>query len=102
MAQKLDIGGSLMGEVSLKPEEHADDRAARIRREERASRFEEYKNAAVFAVILFGLVVIASVSAYKGLLDPTATIDTQRAALAILTVVVSNSISFVMGRKVGK
>jgi hypothetical protein len=102
MADQLDLSGSLRGEVSLKPEEHADDRAARIRNEARAALIEDCKGIVVFAATLLGLSGVASVACYKGLFDPTATPETQRWAQAALTAVVSGSISFLLGRKIGK
>jgi hypothetical protein len=99
----LDLGAVVKsGQVTVTPEEHPDDRAARLRREERASIIEEYKGIVVFAVILCGIMSIAALSAYKGLLDPTASPETQRWGQGILTVVMSSAISFFIGRKVGK
>jgi hypothetical protein len=102
MAEQLDLSGSLRGEVSLKPEEHVDDRAARIRNEARAALIEDCKGVAVFVGTLLGLGAVACVAGYKGVFDPAANPETQRWAQAVLTAVVSGSISFVLGRKVSK
>ena len=63
-ADKLDIGAVVnAGQLTVTPEEHPDDRAARLRKEERASFIEECKGVAVFGVILCGLVGLAVLSA---------------------------------------
>jgi len=102
-ADTLDIGAVVnAGQLTVTPEEHPDDRAARLKKEERASLIEECKGVVVFGVVLCGIVGIAVLSAYKGVFDTTASPDAQRWALGTLTVVVSNSISFFIGKKVGK
>lgn len=102
MADQLDLQSVLRGQVSVKPEEHDQDRAARIRREDRAALIEDCKGVVVFVCVLLVIGAIAALSVFKGFFDPSATAETQRWAQAILTAVVSGSISFVVGRKVGK
>ena len=101
-ADQLDFGPVLKGQVSVIPEEHPEDRAARLRREERAALIEDYKGVVVFVVVLCGIVGVAALSVHKGVFDATASAETQRWGQGVLTVVVSSSISFVIGRKVGK
>jgi len=99
----LDLGAVVKaGQLTVTPEEHPDDRAARLRREERASFIEECKGVVVFAAILIGITIIAALSAYKGLLDPTASPEVQRWGQGVLTVVMSSAISFFVGKKVGR
>lgn len=102
MADQLDLQSLLRGQVSVKPEEHDQDRAARIRREDRAALIDDCKGIVVFACLLLAIGGIAALSVFKGFFDPSATPDTQRWAQQVLTAVVSGSISFVVGRKVGK
>lgn len=99
---QLDIGGSLRGQVSVTPEEHPEDRAARLGKEKRAACIEDCKGVAVFTVLLLGIVGIAILSAYEGFLDAAASSDTKRWAQTVLSTVLAGSISFVIGRKVGK
>ena len=49
---QIDLAGSLKGQVSVKPEEHPDEMAARLEAERRNARIEDWKGIAVFAVIL--------------------------------------------------
>jgi len=112
---KLSLGPRLGGQVkfSLEPEEHPDNRAARItleseeqaakrRLESRAALIEDYKGVAVFVVILVSVVALGILCAYEGIFDPNASTDTKRWAQTVLSAVVSGGLSFVVGRKVGK
>lgn len=98
----MEIGGSLKGQVTVTPEEHPEDKAARLNNENRAARIEDFKGVAVFATLLLGLIGIALLSAYEGFLDANTSPDTRRWAQTVLSTVVASSISFVVGRKVGK
>jgi len=42
-ADKIDLSGSLQGQVSVKPEEHPDERTARLRAEQRGALIEDCK-----------------------------------------------------------
>ena len=99
---QLDIGGSLKGQVTVTPEEHPENRAARLNNENRAARIEDWKGVAVFITLLLGIVGIALLSAYEGFLDTNAAPDTKRWAQTVLSAVLASSISYVVGRKVGK
>jgi hypothetical protein len=105
------LGGQL--EFSLKPEEHPDNRAARLklefeeqaakrRLEGRTALIEDYKGVAVFVVILVSILALGILCAYEGIFDPNASTDTKRWAQTVLSAVVSGGLSFVVGRKVGK
>ena len=50
-ADQIDLSGSLRGQVSVKPEEPPDERAARLRAEQRSALIEDCKGVAVFAVL---------------------------------------------------
>lgn len=96
MHEQVDLSEILKrGTVSLEPEEHPDDRAARIRREDRAAKMEHFYNVAM----ILGLVVLAvffALNVYSG--------DPQIAELARngLAAIASGVIGFVTGRKIGK
>jgi hypothetical protein len=66
---KIDLSGSLKGQVSVKPEEHPEDRTAPLRAERRGALIEDYKGIAVFAVLLVGMVAIGILSACEGFFD---------------------------------
>jgi hypothetical protein len=99
---QIDLSGSLQGQVSVKPEEHPEDRTARIRAEQRSALIEDCKGVAVFVVLLVGIVAIAILSAYEGFFDATASPDTRRWSQTILAALMTGAVSFVVGRKVGK
>ncbi len=88
--------------MSVTPEEDPTDKAARIKREERSALIEDCKGIAVFVVLLIGISGLGVISAYEGLFDPAASADTKRWSQTILSSLVAASISFLIGRKVGK
>lgn len=98
---RLDLSGSLAGQVSVRPEEHPEERAARLKAEARQSLIEDYKGVVVFVVLLLTVIVVGFAAAYEGLLDASASPDTKRWGQTILSVLASGGISFVVGRKVG-
>ena len=53
---QIDLSGSLKGQVSVKPGEPPDERAARLRAEQRGALIEDRKGVAVFVVLLMGLI----------------------------------------------
>jgi hypothetical protein len=97
--KKFSIGDvSGVAEVTIRPEEHADDRASRLKNTDRQSLIEDWLGAITYVVILVGLVVIATVSGYKGMISPTTPSDTQHFCQTLLAAVVSGGISYVVGR----
>jgi len=99
---QIDLSGSLKGQVSVKPEEHPEDRTARLRTEQRGALIEDCKGIAVFAALLVGIVAIGILSAYEGFFDAMAPPDTKRWSQTILSALMTGAVSFVVGRKVGK
>ena len=65
---QIDLSGSLKGQVSVKPEEHPEERTARLRSEQRGALIEDCKGVAVFVVLLVGMAAIGILSAYEGFL----------------------------------
>lgn len=100
-ADRIDLSGSLAGEVSIKPAEHSDERAARLKAEARQGLIEDCKGVAVFIVLLLAIVAVGGVAAYEGLLDTSASPDTRRWSQTILSALMSGGISFIVGRKIG-
>jgi hypothetical protein len=99
---KIDLSGSLKGQVSVRPEEHPDERAARLRSEQRSALIEDCKGVATFVVLLVGMAGIGAFSAYKGFFDVTASADTVRWSQTVISALMTGAVSFVVGRKVGK
>ena len=98
----IDLQGSLRGDVSVKPEEHPDERSVRLEAERRGSFIEDCKGIAIFVVVLVAIVVVGGLAAYEGIFDPTASPETKRWGQLILSSLLSGGFSFVLGRKVGK
>jgi hypothetical protein len=99
---QIDMSASTKGRISVQPEEHPEERIARFKAEERTARIEDYKGAAVFVILLAGLVAVGILSAYEGFFDPAAPLDTRRWAQTMLASLMAGAVSFVVGRKVGK
>jgi hypothetical protein len=99
---QIDLSGSLKGQVSVKPEEHPEERTARLRSEQRGALIEDCKGVAVFVVLLVGMAAIGILSAYEGFFDTAASADTKRWSQTILSALMAGAVSFVVGRKVGK
>lgn len=98
---RLNIRGDLQGQVSLTPEEHPDDRAARLKTEARRDVIHDCKEMVIFAVLMAAIVAVGVIAAYEGVWDTTASPDTKRWGQTILSAVVAGGISFVAGRKIG-
>lgn len=103
MADKLDLRTVIdPGQLSVAPGEHVLDRKFRLRKEARGALIEDVKGIIVFGVVLLAIISIGALSAYKGFFDATATAEVQKWGQQILNIVAASSISFVIGRKVGK
>jgi hypothetical protein len=99
---QIDLSGSLKGQVSVRPEEHPDERNARLRSEQRAALIEDCKSVAVFVVLLASAIAIGVMAAYEGFFDSSASADAKRWSQTTLSALMAGAISFVVGRKVGK
>jgi hypothetical protein len=99
---RIDLRGSLQGQVSVKPDEHPEERTARLRAEQRGALIEDCKGIAVFVVLLWGIVAIGMLSAYEGFFDSAASPDAKRWSQTVLAALMAGGISFVVGRKVGR
>ena len=90
------------GTVELAAEEHADERASRLRREERRERVELWKGATLFFVTLAGVVAVGAVAGYVALLAAGVDEPTRQRAHTLLVAVVSGGVSFLLGRGLSK
>jgi hypothetical protein len=93
-----DLSGRFNGLVSVKPEEHPEDRAARIRMEHRQNLIADAQNIAIFITLLIGIIIVACVAGYEGVIDRNASADTKRWGQTVLSAILSGGISFVVGR----
>lgn len=99
MTQEVDVNLMLArASIAIDPEETADERAARLKREGREHVFEMVKGFIVFVVVVAALLFIGGVCAYKGLFDPAASAETQRWAQTTLSALFTGSVSFVLGQ----
>lgn len=98
----IDLSASLRGQVSVKPEEDPDEKAARLKAEARSGLIEDCKGIAVFIVLLVGVAGIGVLSAYEGFFDAAASADAKRWSQTVLSSLIAGGISFLVGRKVGK
>lgn len=98
---QIDVSGQLKGQVSVKPEEHPEERIVRLRAEQRGALIEDCKGVVTFAVLLTAIVAIGCLCAYEALLDASASPDTKRWSQTVLSALLASAVSFVVGRKVG-
>jgi hypothetical protein len=81
----------------IKPTEHAEDRASRIKRQEADATFRRIKELVFFAVCLLLVVGIFLVAA-KLVSDPKASPDDKKWATAVLSSIVTSTIAFLAGK----
>ncbi len=101
MGAPFNIQAELKGDVTVTPEVHPDERAARLKTDSRRALIQDYKDIAVFVVLLVVIVIVSVIAAYEGLWDTSAAPDTKRWAQTILSSLMTGGISFVVGRKIG-
>jgi hypothetical protein len=98
MPSELDLNQLVKkGTVELGPEEHPEDRASRLRREERRDKAEHFKSLTLFALAVVGIVAVGALCgnvAFDGRSDP----ETRKWAQTMLTALLSGVISFLFGR----
>lgn len=101
MTTPLNIKGDLQGQVTLTPEEHPDDRSARLKTEARREFIHDCKEVVLFVLLSCGVVLVGLVAAYEGVWDMSATPETKRWGQTVLSALMTGGISFVVGRKIG-
>lgn len=100
---ELTAGGGLVTDLvrRLKPDEHDDERQARLRAEGRAALLDDIKGFVLFIVLLGVLLGVGSLCLHLIFFRGDSSPETQRWAQTILAALVSGSVSFLVGRKVG-
>src|SRR5437016_1757230 len=89
------------GELTLTREEHPDERAARLRQEDRAARIKNCEDVAIFTALYLFLVGMVVVCLYFGVFASGVPPETQRWSQSLLAAILSGTVSFMVGRKVG-
>ncbi|MFD2182636.1 hypothetical protein [Rhodoplanes azumiensis] len=88
--------------ITIAPEEATDERAVRLRKEDREHRLEQIKGMIVFVVIVGALLGIGGLCAYEAVFDGSASADTKRWAQTTLSALFAGSVSFVLGQMTAK
>ena len=88
--------------LTIEPEESAAEHASRIAAESRSKLIEDCKGVAVFAVTLIAFVLVAWLAAYEGFLNSKASPETIHWGQVGLTTLFTSSLTFLLGRTVGK
>ena len=87
--------------LNLETAEHPDDRRARIANEARTAKYTEFRNMALFFVVLLGRLGAGSLLTYMIFFSVTVDAETKKFSQTMLTALVSGSLSFLLGRSIG-
>lgn len=104
MSNNFDLNSLLKkGTVEIgRPDESAEELAARLRIEGRKAAIEDFKGAALFVTLLVGIVAVALLCVYLIVFDQTASAESKRWAQTVLTGIVTGAVSFLVGRALPK
>jgi hypothetical protein len=103
MTQNLDLSKIVgRGEIKVSPEEYPEERAYRLKSEFRFKLLEDIKATILFFVLLGGLISISLICVRLIAFDDGASAETKRWAQTLLAGLITGSVSFLLGRAVGK
>jgi len=103
MPESLDVNDIFKrGEIKVSPEEYPEERAIRLRNEARSKLLEDIKGMVLFVVLLASLLAVSAVCLKLIAFDDSASPETKRWAQTLLAGLITGSISFLLGRAVGK
>jgi hypothetical protein len=103
MPNQLNLDGVVpRGELTLAREELSEEIAARLKEENRAAIIGHCKDVAVFAALYIFLISIVIICFYLNLIATGVPPETLRWSQALLAAVLSGTVSFLVGRKIGK
>jgi hypothetical protein len=103
MPTQLNLEGVVpRADVTLTREEHPDERAARLKQENRAAIIDNCKDVAIFAALYLFLIGIVALCLYFILFATAVPPETQRWSQSLLAAILSGTVSFMVGRKIGK
>jgi hypothetical protein len=102
MPNQLNLDGVVpRGELTLTRDEHPEERKARLKNEYRAAIIKDFQDVAVFAALYLFLVIMVLVCLYENLFASAVSPETQRWSQSILAAILSGTVSFLVGKKVG-
>ena len=89
-------------DVTLTREEHPEERAARLKQENWAVIIANGKDIAIFAALYLFLIGMVAICIYFILFASAVPPETQRWSQSLLAAILSGTVSFIVGRKIGK
>jgi hypothetical protein len=103
MPTQINLDGVVpRGELTLEREEHPEERTARLKQENRAAIIENCKDVAIFAALYLFLIGMVGICLYFGFFATGVSPETLRLSQSGLAVILSGTVSFIVGRKMGK
>lgn len=104
MPSRTDMGAMFArSDVKLTPSEHPEERAARLRHEARTRIIEDYKNLVVFVIIGVFFVTVVALCLWLVIFERNALPpETRKWCETILASMMSGSVSYFLGKHVGK
>jgi len=88
------------GSISVAPEEHPDERTARLRNEGREKLIADVKGVILFGVLLIAVIGTGLLCVYLIVFETAATQETKRWAETVIAALISGSVSFLIGRAI--
>lgn len=103
MPNQLNLDGVVArGDVTLGREELPEERAVRLKHENRAANIKHCEDVAIFVALYLFLILMVLVCLYFLLFSKAATPETQRWSESLLAAILSGTVSFMVGRRIGK
>lgn len=103
MPTQLNLEGVVpRADVTLTREEHPDERAARLKQENRAAIIDSCKDVAIFVALYLFLIGMVIICLYFVVFAKAVPAETQRWSQSLLAAILSGTVSFIIGRKIGK
>jgi hypothetical protein len=103
MPTQLNLEGVVpRADVTLTREEHPEERVARLKQENRVAIIENCKDVAIFAALYLFLIGMVVICLYFLLFAKAVPPETQRWSQSLLAAILSGTVSFFVGRKMGK
>jgi len=104
MTSRVDIGElAKNADYVLKSQEHPDDRSARLVMEARRRMLDDWKDFTIFLCVVFFFVAVTGLSLWLLIVQrSTLSPETQKWAETIIFSMVSGSITYFLGKHVGK
>jgi hypothetical protein len=103
MPTQLSLEGLVpRADVTLTREEYPEERAARLKQENWAVIIANGKDIAIFAALYLFLMAMVAICIYFVLFAKAVPPETQRWSQSLLAAILSGTVSFFVGRKMGK